>query len=215
MMKILKTFLTGLVLFVFLGNVAFAHPHVFVNANMELVLDEQGKFSKLRHVWEFDEIFSTSILVDYDADLNNELDASELDEVTSTVKQSIAEYDFYTALRAGEKPLEFYAPEKINAYMKDGALVMFFEVEVAKPYAFDKGPLKVTTSDDSFYVAFEFDEKSVQIADNAKTCAMEITHPDFDTLYADNSQTLTEAYFNQPDNPKLGDEYYSWVNINC
>ena len=213
--RTLRTTLLALLYLIISGSVAIAHPHVFVEAEMELVLDKQGKFSKLRHVWRFDEIFSTSILVDFDANLDNQLDETELNNVTTTVKESIAEYDFYTAIRVGEKPLEFYGPEKINAYLKDGALIMFFEMEMAKPYAFDGGPLKLSASDETFYVAFEFDENSVKIADNAATCVTEVVHPDFDNLFASNSQTFTEAYFNQPENPQLGDEFYSWATVSC
>ena len=50
----------------FAGSGAFAHPHVFVEASLEIVLDKDGRFSKLRQVWRFDELFSATVVLDFD-----------------------------------------------------------------------------------------------------------------------------------------------------
>ncbi len=195
---------------------ANAHPHVFVEANMEVVLNEKSQFTELRHVWRFDEIFSATIIIDYDSNADGKLDEKELEEVTTTVKASIADYDFYTALRSGQTVIEFYEPEKLNAYYDDGQLIMFFSLNPSKPYDMKKQPLKISASDTSYYVAFDFTEKNISFSGAEHTCSTKVVVPDFDSLYADNSETLSEAFFNDPSQPiDLGDEYYSWANISC
>jgi len=192
-----------------------AHPHVFVEANMEIVLNEKGQFTELRHVWRFDELFSSTLVFDYDKNGNSKLEEDEIAEITKTIKESIAEYDFYTAMRSGKDVINFYEPEKLSAYMKDGEMIMFFTLQPENPHDFKTAPLRISASDTSYYVAFEFAKKNVIFKDNADTCKAEITVPDYDKLYADSSQTLSEAYFSNPDKPELGDEFFSWAEISC
>jgi ABC-type uncharacterized transport system substrate-binding protein len=192
-----------------------AHPHVFVEANMELVINDKKQFTELRHVWRFDELFSASLIIDFDTNGDNKLDETEMAEITKTVHSSIGEYDFYTALRAGTKVINFYEPEKLSAYMKNGQMIMFFSVEPENPHDFSAAPLRISASDTSYYVAFEFTEKNVILKENAESCKTKVTVPNYDELYASNSDTLTEAYFSNPENPELGDEFFSWAEITC
>lgn len=200
-----------------LGSTALpsAHPHVFVDAQMEVVLNKDSKFSELRHVWRFDELFSSTLILDFDTNGNGELDKDEITEITTTVQKSIAEYDFYTALRSGKDVINFYEPEKISAYMEDGQLIMFFSIEPEHPHDFKTAPLRISASDTSYYVAFEFSKENVILKGNDEACKTSVTVPDFDELYASNSETLSEAYFTNPEQPELGDEFFSWAEISC
>lgn len=192
-----------------------AHPHVFIEANMELVINDKNQFTELRHVWRFDELFSSTLIFDFDADASGDLDEKEIKEITTTIQKSIAEYDFYTALRSGKDVINFYEPEKLDAYMEDGQMIMFFSIEPENPHDFSKAPLRISASDTSYYVAFEFSEKNIILKENSEACKTKVTVPDYDELYASNSDTLSEAYFSNPENPELGDEFFSWAEITC
>lgn len=192
-----------------------AHPHVFIEANMELVINDKNQFTELRHVWRFDELFSSTLIFDFDADSSGDLDEKEIEEITTTIQKSIAEYDFYTALRSGKDVINFYEPEKLNAYMENGQMIMFFSIEPENPHDFKKAPLRISASDTSYYVAFEFSEKNIILKENSEACKTKVTVPNYDELYASNSETLSEAYFSNPENPELGDEFFSWAEITC
>ena len=193
-----------------------AHPHVFVEANIDLVRDADGNFTELRQVWRFDELFSTVLVLDFDRDGDQKLNQAEMKEVTDTVIKSIADYDFYTALRVDGKPFEFYEPEKLEAYFEGDQLIMLLSVEPSEKYDFSNGPLRVSISDTSFYVAFEYEVGNVFIEGNSDGCNTSVVHPDFDTLYSDQSLSLTEAFFDDPSNLEdFGDEFYSWIVLDC
>ena len=215
-MRVYQKFLITTALFLGLGSVAFAHPHVFVEANIDVVRDDKGRFTELRQVWRFDELFSATITVDYDEDGDNKLNEKEITKVMDIVKESIAEYDFYTAMRVSGKPLEFFEPDEIKAYFEDGRMIMLLAVEPEKPYDFSRGPLQISASDTSFYVAFDYETANIKIEGNSSGCSTKVVHPDFDKLYADDSLSLTENFFDDPNNAKgLGDEFYSWATIDC
>jgi ABC-type uncharacterized transport system substrate-binding protein len=155
------------------------------------------------------------LVFDYDANGNGKLDEDEINEITTTIQASIADYDFYTALRSGKDVINFYEPEKLSAYMENGEMIMFFTIEPENPHDFKTAPLRISASDTSYYVAFEFSEQSITLKQNAKGCKTNVIVPDYDALYADNSDTLTEAYFSNPENPELGDEFFPWAVIKC
>lgn len=192
-----------------------AHPHVFVEANMEVVINDKNQFTELRHVWRFDELFSTSLVFDYDANGNSKLDEDEIKEITTTIQASIAEYDFYTAMRSGKEVINFFEPKKLDAYMEDNQMIMFFSIEPEFPHDFKKAPLRISASDTSYYVAFEFAKKNIVLKGTSEGCETAVTIPDYDALYANNDETLTEAYFSNPENPDLGDEFFPWAEIKC
>jgi len=74
---------------------AFAHPHVFIEARLEVVAGADGNIQELRNVWRFDEVFSSSVLMDFDKNTNLKLDPDELTQVGDTVRDSLVDYDYY------------------------------------------------------------------------------------------------------------------------
>jgi len=195
---------------------ASAHPHVFIEANLEIVRNEAGSVTELRHVWRFDELFSASVLLDYDANGDNKLDAGELDEVSATVTSSIAEYDFYTEMRVGSDPVEFAPPARIMVDYVDNQILMFFALQPSRAIETKSGKFKIAVSDSSFYVALEIaNEAAVQILGGGTDCTVKIDRPDYDALLARNTQTLTEQFFSDPKNAVLGDDWLTWITPQC
>jgi ABC-type uncharacterized transport system substrate-binding protein len=193
---------------------ANAHPHVFVETNLEIVRDDQGNITELRHVWRFDELFSTTVVLDYDTNTNNVLEPDELDEVSKTVTKSVGEENFFTEIRLGNKNVEFLPPEKINVDYKDGQILMFFATVLKSPVKPGDGDFKVSVADPTYYVAMEIaDDAAVLISGNSTGCSSLVERPDYDKLM---SQTkTTEDFFNNPSGAGLGDAWMTWVTLKC
>jgi ABC-type uncharacterized transport system substrate-binding protein len=195
---------------------AAAHPHVFVEANVEIVRNGEGAVTEVRHVWRFDELFSSTVLLDFDGNGNGKLEPAELDSVSDVVTKSIAEYDFYTEMRAGADPAEFSPPPRVMVAYEDEQVLMFFPLKLKKPVA---GDFRVAVADTSYYVAIEIaDDAAVQVTGPAAdTCRTAIARPDFDALIAKNSRKMAE-YFNKNStaaNVDLGDEWLTWISLEC
>lgn len=197
-------------------GVAEAHPHVLVDVNLEIMRNPAGELIELRHVWRFDEIFSSTVMLDYDTDGDGKLSHEELEEVSKTVTQSIGEQDFFTEVRLKGKTVKFVPPPKIMVSYQDGQILMFFAETFKKPVPVVPGPLLISVSDPTYYVAMELaDESAIQITGNGTACKVSIVRPDFDKLYSQNSAALTEQFFNDPKGSKLGDQWMTWVHLNC
>ncbi len=116
------------------GAPAFAHPHIFAEARLEIVSDDAGnQVQELRNVWRFDDMFSASVVMDFDKNSNGKLDPDELTEVGKTVKESLGEYDYYTTITDNGKTIKVTPPDIIHVDYKDGQLLMFFVVKPSEP----------------------------------------------------------------------------------
>lgn len=198
------------------AGAAYAHPHVFVEANLEIVRDTQGAVAQLRHVWRFDELFSSTVILDFDSDADGNLSVGELDEVSAVVTESIGENEFFTQVRVNGKRSEFRGPDRIMVDYVDGQILMFFALDFDEPVAFAGGGLRISVADPTYYVAMEIaGEEAIQITGQGSKCSAHIQRPDFDQLYADNRAALTEKFFTDPVNATLGDEWMTWIELNC
>jgi ABC-type uncharacterized transport system substrate-binding protein len=195
---------------------AGAHPHVFVDANLEFVRNPDGAIVELRNSWRFDELFSSTVLLDYDADGDNKLDKKELDAVSKTVSSSISEYSYYTEMRYNGQPVKFVPPPRIDVDYQDGQILMSFSLKPEHPIETRSGKFKVSIADSTFYVAIEFaSEAAIQFKGGAGACSAAIDAPDFDKLISQSQQTLTEAFFNNPKGVSLGDAWLTWITPKC
>lgn len=159
---------------------ADAHPHVFADARMEIVGDGTGKLVSVRNIWRMDEMFSTSVVVDYDKNKNSILDDDELQAVADTVRESIAEYSFYTFVQKAGAPLKMQTPEDIRALFQDGQLLIFFEMKPAEAVDLKAAPITFANFDETFFTAFEFDDDGFQLVDMPASCTKSVTVPDED-----------------------------------
>ncbi|MBY5582660.1 DUF1007 family protein [Rhizobium leguminosarum] len=92
-----------------------AHPHIFVDAKFEAAGGADGNLSALRHIWRFDEVFSSSVLLDFDKNENMTLDPPELEAVAETVSASLSKYSYSTNITVDGKAVALGKPDAIKA----------------------------------------------------------------------------------------------------
>ncbi len=165
-----------------LAQRAEAHPHVFVDAKMEIVGGGAGtQLKAIRNIWRMDELFSSSVLFDFDKNANGVLDPEELAKVGETVRQSIGEWDYYTLITISGRPVRMTPPDRIRALYQKDQLLLFFEMKPAEPVDLAKEAVTFSTFDDSFFVAFDYaDETDFALLDLPQSCSRAFTVPDPD-----------------------------------
>lgn len=178
-------------------GMAKAHPHVFADSKMEIVGTKDGKLAAVRNIWRFDELFSSSVVVDFDKNGNGTLDPPELEEVGKTVLGSIAEWEFYTFVTVKGRDIKLTPPHQIRGLFDHGQLTLFFEMKPAEPVDLTKQPVTFSVYDESYFVAFDFaDENSYQLLDLPKSCRKSFTRPDPD---AEASEWMNSVSMLKPD----------------
>lgn len=193
---------------------ASAHPHVFVDARLEVVADDNGYVKQLQNVWRFDEFFSSSVILDYDTNMDNKLTGDELTDIGDTVRDSLGDYDYYTQITDNGEDVKLKKPDVIHADMQDGQLLLFFAAEPAKPLKLS-GHLTFGVYDPTLYTAIDFhsDDDIVTMGDAFNQCKKAILRPDPDEVINENQDALTAAFFSDPtDMSKL---FATKLDIRC
>ncbi|MEX0404138.1 DUF1007 family protein [Aquibium sp. LZ166] len=198
-----------------LTSPAIAHPHIFAEARLDVMVSPQGDVSSLRHLWRFDDLFSSTVLLEFDANGDLKLDDAELAEVSKTVFDSIGEYDYFQVVRANDKPVTMKPPANLMANYDDGQLVILFESEPADPLKL-AGKVDFGVYDPTFYTAIDFVEDANMSIDNLPDgCDRAVIRPDPDEALAQNQSTLTEAFFNDPAGTDYGNIFATKLEITC
>ncbi|MEN3793987.1 DUF1007 family protein [Fulvimarina sp. MAC3] len=189
---------------------ALAHPHVFVESNVEIVGNDAGQFTALRNVWRMDELFSSSVVFDFDANANGTLDPEELDAVGETIRRSIAEWGYYTFAELGDRDVKFTEPDKIHALFEDGQLILFFEMPVAETIDLRTQPIKVSNFDESFFVAFDFkDVDAFKLIGLPDGCRKTLNVPDEDAA----AQQWMDSIANLAPDEEVGEEGSQFADV--
>jgi ABC-type uncharacterized transport system substrate-binding protein len=196
---------------------AFAHPHIFIEARLEVVAGSDGNVKELQNVWRFDEVFSSSVLMDFDKNANLKLDPDELKDVGNTVRGSLADYDYYVNMSLNGKVIKVNKPDVINVDYKDGQLLMFFKVTPAEPMPMKGNRLSFGIYDPTLYTSIDFptDGDLVTMGNGFKSCTSKVVRPDPDQVIAENKTSLTDAFFHDPAGTTMSKLFATRIDTQC
>lgn len=136
-------------------GLASAHPHVFVDAKEEIVFDDQGRMTAIRHIWQFDEAFTAFAIQGLDANGDGKLSDEELQPLAKVNVDSLKEYKYFTTLTVEGKRAFVLPPKEYWLDFHGGRLTLFYTLPLKTPLA----PGKHTTLevfDPEYFVAFNF-----------------------------------------------------------
>lgn len=196
---------------------AFAHPHIFVEARLEVVAGADGNVKELQNVWRFDEVFSSSVMIDFDKNANLKLDPDELKDVGETVRGSLVAYDYYVNMSLNGKVIKVNKPDAIHVDYKDGQLLMFFKVSPAEPMPMKGNRLSFGIYDPTLYTSIDFptDGDLVTLGDGFKSCTSKVVRPDADEVIAENKTSLTDAFFHDPTGTTMSKLFATRIDTQC
>ena len=194
---------------------AAAHPHVFAEARLDVVVDGQGTVAALRHLWRFDDLFSSTVLIEFDQNGDLKLDEDELVEVGKVVHESLAEFDYFQIVSANGKPVDMVPPERLIATYEGEQLIIMFETQPKEAMNL-AGKLDFGVYDPTFYTAIDFvDDENMAVSTLPDRCSRAVIRPDPDEAIAMNQQSLTDAFFNEPGGVDMGSLFATRLELTC
>ena len=194
---------------------ALAHPHVFAEASLEIAVDGQGNVEALRHVWRFDDLFSSTVLIEFDANADLELDADELETVGKVIHESLAEFGYFQFVTIDGREVEMQPPARIIADYQDSQLIILFESQPTKPLHL-AGTAGFGVYDPTFYTAIDFfEDENLTVTGLPAGCARAVVRPDPDEAIAMNQQTLTDAFFSDPSGNDMSKLFATRLELSC
>lgn len=194
---------------------ALAHPHVFAEASMEVAVAQDGTVEALRHVWRFDDLFSATVLIEFDANADLTLDNDELEQVGAVIHESLAEFDYFQFVTADGREISMHPPERIMANFEDNQLTVLFESRPVEPLRLD-GTVDFGVYDPTFYTAIDFyEDEHMTVSRLPDGCTRTVVRPDAEEAIAQNQQSLTEAFFNDPTGNDFSKIFATRLELSC
>lgn len=191
------------------------HPHVFAEARLDVIVNPDQTVKSLRHLWRFDDLFSSTVLVEFDKNSDLKLDDSELQEVANTVFKSLAEYDYFQLVSVDGKDFEMKPPPNLIANFEGEQLIILFESEPKTPLAL-KGKVDFGVYDPTFYTAIDFvEDNNMTVEPMPADCKRQVVRPDPDDAISQNQSTLTDAFFNDPTGTDMSKIFATRLELTC
>lgn len=172
---------------------AFAHPHVWVTSSAEIVYAPDGSITAIRHVWDFDEAYTSFATQGLDANKDGKISREELAELARENAESLHEFDFFTSLKVDGKRQSFGQPKDYYLEMNGALLRFVYTLPLAAPVK-PKTSATLEVADKTFFVSFSLadGDDAVKLAGAPQGCTVKITRPKTQAP----QQTLSEQAFN-------------------
>ncbi|MEM1376357.1 MAG: DUF1007 family protein [Pseudomonadota bacterium] len=198
-----------------LSTHAHAHPHVFAEARLDVVSTDDGLLDELRHVWRFDELFTSTVIFEFDTNSDNELDGGELAEVANVVTNSIADFNYFQSVSVGGEEFEIAPVNDLVVDVVDGQLIMIFTSRTSLPVSMADNP-SFSIYDPTFYTSIEFyTDGDMQMVNAPSGCGFDKVIPDPEEAIAQNQQSLTDAWFTDPEGNDLSRIFATRMEVTC
>ena len=201
------------------AGIAFAHPHVWVTMETEVILGPDKEITGFRHKWTFDEGYTSFAIDGLDTNGDGIYSEEELKPLAQTNIEALKEFEYFTFPFMGESKLPTKAPVDYRLDYKNKLLTLTFTLPLEKPVAYEKiKDFSFAVYDPGMYVSLTFGGKQpVRIASARPTgCAARIG--DRDTAKAKakvKETTLSQLGENIDPSSNLGYQYAERVTIQC
>ncbi len=201
---------------------AQAHPHIFIDAGLEIVFDEEGRLAEVEVTWVYDDLYSMLVIDDLglDEDYTGEIDESEREALTGFDMNWVDGYEGDLYIRAGGARLELDAPRAYSADYSDGRITTVHRRELAEPFDPSGEEIVFEVYDPTYYT--EYNIAIDPRISGREGCTARVVEPDRDAAEAMLQEKLDEMIAAGADRadieagfPEVGDAFAEEVRIAC
>lgn len=128
-----------------------AHPHVWVDAQYQLTVD-QLTISHVKASWELDLFTSTSLIMEYDVDGDGIFEGQERDVMLDTLR-SFDKYGYFIKMAVDGNSTTPTKVDILDIGIRDQMLWMTLDIELPEPVNLETSTLSLAFGDDELYFA--------------------------------------------------------------
>lgn len=195
LMRVL-TALFSIFLLVMGVQTALSHPHVWVDAEADILFDDLGAITAIRQAWRFDEAFSAYLMLGLDLDGDGRYSREETADLAELNVTSLSDFHYFTSIagaattdRLGDLfSEEFQGPQDYYLEYDGTYATLHFTLPLSSPVrATEHDLVIVDIYDPEFFVAFSLIENDpVEMVGGPAGCALTVDEPpELDDSYAD------------------------------
>ncbi len=198
---------------------AVAHPHVFVQAGVDIVFDRKGRLSHIKVTWGYDAFYSLLIAEDQglDQDGDGALTAREEAKLSGFDAKWAPGFNGDLVATLEGQPLKLSGPLKPTATMVDGQIISTHVREVSGAPFVGSDTLSVQAYDESYYTSYDL-TLPVRLIGNGQ-CSIRRIEPDIDGELAQMQAMLlsidADADLEEMDIPLIGGAFATEILVSC
>ncbi len=152
------------IILIFITSLSFAHPHVFINADITVCYDEVG-ISKLKMKYSFDKIFSNDLMQMFDKNKNNKLEASEVAQIKAKAFSNLVKYDYFVHIQNGDAKINTKNVSNFRAKVVNGVVSYYFDINTKIEIGNHPENIKIAVYDHSYYIEVVYNKGNPKFED--------------------------------------------------
>lgn len=197
---------------------ALAHPHVWIDTRVEVILNDRNEATGLRISWTYDDLYSLYVVGDMglDPDWDGKLTAEEEARLSGFDMAWLDGFEGDTyALMAGA-PLKLSGPRDWTAGYAGGKITSTHVRDFAAPVPVGAEPLVIQAYDPGYYTAYSIDTQVVLTG--GAGCTAQVFEPDLDAADAALQEALKEFTPDidlEAEFPAVGANFAEEVRLTC
>ena len=164
---------------------ASAHPHVWLDMKVGVIMTADGKLQALHIHWTFDEFYSAFAMDGIKKDADGRYPQKVLDDLAQVNMTNLKEVDYFTEISANGKKLALGTPFDAESSWdyKKSQLDLTFTLPLETPQA---SPVQFRIYDPTYYISIEYPQKgrgTEFLTGNRKGCRISVETPDVQTTW--------------------------------
>jgi ABC-type uncharacterized transport system substrate-binding protein len=197
---------------------ALAHPHVWIDTVIEVILNDRNEATGVRVSWTYDDLYSLYVVGDMglDPDWDGKLTPEEEARLSGFDMKWDPGFPGDTYALLGEAPLALSRPEDWTASYADGKITSTHLRSFDSPVPLGADPLVVQVYDPGYYVAYAipFDP----VVTGGTGCTAQVFVPDLDEAEEQLMAALSEYAPDvdlEGEFPAVGAKFAEEVRVAC
>ncbi|MCK5075854.1 MAG: DUF1007 family protein, partial [Calditrichia bacterium] len=146
----IKLIILFVLFFVISPVLIFAHPHIFIANAFTFVFNDIG-LAGLRVKWVFDEMYSASLIMDFDSSRNNIFEENEIAVIEQQAFSNLENYGYFLHINFDNSNSDITSVVEFRAEIVDNRIVYYFFI----PLNYNAESVKKTISagcyDDTYF----------------------------------------------------------------
>jgi ABC-type uncharacterized transport system substrate-binding protein len=142
-----------LVALLWVSGDASAHPHLWIDTTVDLLLDDSGVHAAAV-TWVFDDFNSSEMIFMFDTNLNGELSPDEVQRLQQESFSHLAQIDYFLLSYRGSEQLDIGGAQAFDASIDRGRMSFEFTVPIQVPWR-RIADLVIMSFDGSYYIDFQ------------------------------------------------------------
>lgn len=156
----------------------FAHPHVWIQMEGDIVVDTGGKVIGANVEWTFDEAYAQAALEGLDTNGDGTFSALEIEPLTKQNMESLLDYDYFLVFRQKGEKLPTGTASKAGQIWTGDKLKLHFFVPLKTPVDPKAGEFVMKTYDPEFFLAIDLvQDEPIRIEGNLSAACQLVVKP--------------------------------------